>query len=328
MKFDKNRGAVFVCLATTLMGCGASDDAWVENEDEPTSEAEAAVVTALSQPWQPAAYIAPSAYNGTYLGVSGDYLNYPTPYWNLAQWAIPANLNPVYGPSSGWQSANSYGRFQYHATESSGANVYELAQNGNTWELPCGVETDLFISPNDPGVYPGSPGAPDGFTASPPLSVLGAATMSVGLKVVYEQYNARCPLNYVAYDSALILTNSSANQVIFYQINLRSSHNAYPNMWWCPDYEKSGDGQFCLDDDVRILGGTAVPANNTRVNNTINVLPRLKQIIATNHAKSVTGVKLDPDPSHWVIQNAYLGQILQGGMIPTSRWYNYSFTVQ
>ncbi len=311
MKLKNNCGVVCLCLAAALLGCGTGDNAGIENEDGLTSEAEAAVVTALSKPWQPAAYIAPSAYNGTYLGVSGDYLNFPTPYWNLAQWAIPANLNPVYGPSSGWQSANSYGRFQYYAAESSGANVYELAQNGNTPALPCGTETDLFISPNDPGVYPGSPGAPDGFTASPPLNTLGAATMSVGLKVVYEQYNARCPLNYVAYDSALILTNSSANQIIYYQINLRNSQpNVYPDMWWCPDYETSSDGSFCLDDDVRIFGAAAVPANNTRVNTTINILPRLKQILATNHAKSVTGVKLDPDPSHWVIQNAYLDNAL------------------
>jgi len=30
----------------------------------------------------------------------------------------------------------------------------------------------------------------------------------------------------------------------------------------------------------------------------------------------------------WMITGAYLGQVLQDGMIPTSRWYDYAFVVQ
>jgi hypothetical protein len=261
--------------------------------------------------------MAPPVYNGTYSGRSGDYVNYPSPYWNLAQWAIPAALTPTYGPSSGWQTANAYARLQYHATEASGTNVYELAQNGNTTALPCGTETDLFLGTGDPSTYSGSP---DGFAESAALSALTAATMSVGMKVVYEQYNARCPTNYVGYISALILSNSTAHQTLFYQIHLRDSRGVYPNMWWCPGYPSNGS--YCVDDDVRVLGGATVPANNTRVNNTVNVLSRLKQIVATGYSG------LDTNPANWRIQNAYFGQVLQGGMIPTSRWYNYSFTVQ
>jgi len=29
-----------------------------------------------------------------------------------------------------------------------------------------------------------------------------------------------------------------------------------------------------------------------------------------------------------MITGAYLGQVLQDGMIPTSRWYDYAFVVQ
>jgi hypothetical protein len=314
----------FTALATLgiTVGCVDGDDG-----DLVTSADDQGVATSLARPLQAAAWVAPPVYNGKFSGVipTGDNTVAPNPTWNIAQWGTPLALQPKFGPASGWINANNVSRVQYYATEASGTNVYEFAQNGNTGALPCNTEFDLFLGTNDPQTYAGKP---DGFVQSAPLSTLTAATMSVGTKVTYEQFNRRCALNFAGYVSAIILTNPTAGQTLFYQIYLRDSRGTTPNMAWCPDYENSANGAFCVDDAVTVLGGTRVLANSVRVNNTLNVLPRIKTILASAHKKANANVVLDRDPAHWMIQNVYIGQLIQGGMIPTSRWYNYSFTVQ
>ncbi len=314
----------FTALATLglTMSCVNEDDAELE-----TTTDEQSVVTSLARPLQAAAWVAPPVYNGQFSGTAptGNNIGVPNPTWNISQWGTPQALLPKAGAASGWINANNVSRVQYYATEASGTNVYELAQNGNTGTLPCNTEFDLFLGTNDPLTYAGKP---DGFVQSAPLSTLTAATMSLGTKVTYEQFNRRCSLNFAGYLSAIILTNPTAGQTLFYQIYLRDSRGTTPNMAWCPDYEHAANGAFCVDDAITVLGGTRVQANGVRVNNTLNVLPRIKTILATAHKKSNANVVLDRDPAHWMIQNVYIGQLLQGGMVPTSRWYNYSFTVQ
>jgi hypothetical protein len=319
--------SLLVVGATALPACvvDAGTDLDANNEQD-LGQASQAVVTSLASPLQSSVYVARSTGTPAFLGRAGN-MAAPDPSWHLAQWGIPADVQPAAGAASDWSNGNGYGAIHYYASEASGNNVYELAQNGQTAALPCGKETDFFLETGDPATYPGKP---DGFVLSAPLNTLTAATMSVGLKVVYETNNGRCPspnVNYVGYVTSLVLTNPTSNQTLFYQIDLRDSRGISSNMSWCPAYEGMGNGLFCLDDGVGILGGTVVQANGVRTNNAGNILPRLQQILATQHHKaSYPGQVLDSNLSNWKIQNAYFGQVLQGGVIATSRWYDYSFT--
>lgn len=280
----------------------------------------------LTKPLESSLFLAPKTYNGQFYGIVGNISQVPNPAWHVAQWNIPAELTPTSGPASGWMTANSYARVQYMASETSGTNVYDLGSNGNTSALPCGTEMDLFLETGDPGTYPNRP---DGFTSSAPLDQLYTVKLNAGLKIAYEQLNARCSLNYVGYIASVILGNTASGQTLFYQIDFRDSRNIVSSMQWCPDYEYGNNGLYCLDDHISVLGGTTVQANNTRVNNSVNLLSRLRKIITSNHAKAgYPSQRIDPDMSHWKIEEVYFGHVLQGGMIATSRWYDMSITAQ
>jgi len=130
------------------------------------------------------------------------------------------------------------------------------------------------------------------------------------------------------YVYALILSSTSG-QTLFYQFSLGQSDiwAQKPIVAWCPAYEERNDGydyqnRFCLDDDIRNVGGTWV-TTGSNVNNDVEVLPRILEVLASHHTKrDHPTVMLDPDPAHWQITTIYAGLILQGGAIATSHWYN------
>jgi len=301
--FNRNRQSLIFTL--TLLAAGASYAG-----------------TELLQPIGPSVFILDPSYplSSTYNGAAGYVTG--APGWVVPQWNIPQSLIAASGSSSGWSIANQYARVQYYPQIDGGQNVYELAQAQDNVSRPCGTERDLFLQ----ATYGGIPGTSIGYTKSDPLSQLGSLHVGVGLSVPWDQNNFRCPLNYGQFVHSLIL-KSTTGQQIFYQINLGRSQDPgqLTNVQWCPDYEigsNAGTQDYCLDDDVRNFGGIWV-APYTNVLNSIDVLPRILQILKAGHSKP-NGIALDQDPSHWTTDQVYVGDIVQGDYVSTTRWYGLS----
>ena len=195
---------------------------------------------------------------------------------------------------------------------------YLLAQDGNTSALACGKEFDLYLETNDPGSYSGSP---DGFVTSKPIATLTSLRLSLSTQVTYEAVAQRCSTNYVGYLVALVLTHPAAKQTLFYQIVLRDSRGEQYHPWgdWCQGNESAKNGAFCIDDDIRGLGGSYVAAGGPAAHNGIDILWRIHQVLSSRHVKP-SGVALNSDLNGWMVKNLYLGQKLQGGLIPRSQW--------
>jgi hypothetical protein len=269
----------------------------------------------LNDPLQGSAFIAPSVYNGSFLGLAGNCNGYPSPGWHVAQWNIPQDLLPGCGRAS-WMIANSHAKVRYLG------DAYVLSQNGNTTALACGKEFDLYLETNNPRSYSDSP---DGFMTSKSIAALTSLRLNVTSLVSYEAVAPRCSVNYVGYVVAMVLTNPAAKQTLFYQIVLRDSRGGgyYPWGAWCGGNEAASNGTFCVDDDIRGLQGYDVDANGAAVYNSIDVLWRVRQILSSQHVKR-SGVALNSDMNGWKLQNLYFGQKLQGGVVATSQWSGMS----
>lgn len=258
-----------------------------------------------------ALYIAPLEWDGTLYGPVGCTSCQPT--WHIAQWNIPEELPDQWlNLSDGWYTANEHGRVKYYNSSSR----YEIAQNG-TNGLSCGLEYNLFISPtiNDGANYPTFP---SGFTPSVPLNELGYIIHSVGSRVVYEQVNSGCGLNYVAYTTAMIFTNSYNNQVFYYQIILRDSRGIQPDKSWAPTLH--GPIEYCLDDGIHVYNKSYLTKGGSRKVYLINILTRVKTILQSGD------YGIDTNLAHWRLTGSYIGHLLQGKVIPTSQWDSYALT--
>jgi len=269
----------------------------------------------LNEPLRGAVFMAPSVYNGSLLGVAGDCARYPSPGWHVAQWNIPQDLNPGCGRTT-WTIANRYAKVKYVA------GAYLLGQNGNTSALACGKEFDLYLETNNPRSYSGSP---DGLVTSKPIAELTSLRLSLSTQVVYEAVAQRCSSNYAGYLVAMVFTHPVAKQTLFYQIILRDSRgrNYYPWGAWCSGNEAANNGTFCIDDDIRVLRGSYVDANGATADNSIDVIWRIREVLSSRHVKP-SGIVLNSDMNGWKLQNLYLGQKLQGGVVSTSQWSRIS----
>lgn len=274
-----------------------------------------------------ALYFAPSGYTGGFYGSMGDYSVQPT--WHIAQWGIPEDL-PSSGqaapPGQGWYTANDHAQVLYDAAA---GDTYELAQNGSvSGGLECGVEFDLFLEPNTDTYL----GYPEGMVNSRPLDQLENLGFSLGLDITYEVLVPKCGLNYSAYVAAFIFTTQAApQQTLFYQLIFRDSRNTMWDKAWCPAYEGSGFlNQFCVDDGLAIYGNDYLTVAESRELNFVDLLPRIKTIISQGHVKANAPWEpgLDTDVSKWRLTGLYLGQIVQGGMISTSRWDSFCLAEQ
>jgi hypothetical protein len=239
--------------------------------------------------------------------------------WSLAQWSTSNTLNPSVSPSLYWANANNAQRVQYQTFQR--VSSYQLAQNGAG--LDCGVEANLFLGN----------GGDNGFVQSQPLSALGSVLANVGLNIEFSQLTPQnsCSTLQAGYLYSVILSAKAdpvkgypTPQTIFYQIDLGTSNSFRPNISWCPSYETSNDGNFCLDDDIANVGGTYVTTGST-VMNSADLLPRILQILKTNHKKSgAPSISLNPNPQDWTITSIYVGSHVWGNAQITSNWYNVS----
>lgn len=271
----------------------------------------------LLQPFGPTVKIIGTPEPGANLGISGP-ANVP-PRWSLAQWSIPKNLAPaVNAPASGWTTANGYGRVVFSPTQDGFTNVYELAQAGNV----CGVERDMFLGAGSDDLQ--------GLQASAPLSEVGSLFASITLQPQYFSTSKDCQNQYGQYVYSFILSSTGGNgyqpQTWFYQVNVgrNAPFEKQANPGWCPGYDDRATQEFCADDDVRNLNTGHIVFGQKGGVVDFELLPRLKAIIQSNHRKVGAGssVRLDPELSHWRITSIYLGEILQGKTISTTRWSN------
>ncbi|AJC47858.1 hypothetical protein [Xanthomonas sacchari] len=320
---DKNVRVLCLMLSSTLL---------------PIAKAMADPPTELMQPL-PASLIFNDD-NGKILGTSGP--QQPTAY-ALAQWGANPNssdtLQPVIGGSAqGWQAESVRARVKYYPVYAGHANAYELAQADNKCAgsdpgnpNPYDGEKDLFLVTADSRFWGSN--ALLGFTPSAPLSSLGAIRVRVGLSRTYED-DVRCggtAPSGTGYAFSFILGNTQG-QTLFYQIDLGhtgATPAQDPSTPWCPHgYEDTQSLDFCLDDDIRNMGGKWNLAG-TATSNDVDFLPRLLQVIGKGHTKPVRDkqgnpINLDRDPSHWTLTSVYMGHITQGKTISTTIWYDPS----
>ena len=270
---------------------------------------------------QAAIYIAPSVYNGKFSSIAGDQtIQYPT--WYVAQWGIPFDLTASQNapPGKDWSINNAYGRVKYLEL----IKAYELAQNGNTTDLACGTEYDLFLEPKTTFGYPNYLSK---FKKSSPLSTIKKLIVNVGVNIVYESVKPRCSnpfANYSAYTVSFILENTSSNQTFFYQIILRDSRIENFPTGWCPLYENPGQPNiFCVSEDKSYIStnSTKLTPGSGRKFYSLDFKTRLAKIIQSGHKKANSpSESLDSNLANWKVRDMYFGQILEGGAISTSQW--------
>jgi hypothetical protein len=265
-----------------------------------------------------AVYVAPTVYNGSFSNVLGDESVF-TPTWYIAQWSNPEPLthDVLALPGTDWVAANATTRVRFYHATNSGAKIlehtYELSQTGvaPTFPLTCGTEYDLFLSPSSGNIYSSPSGAPSAsrFAQSGPIGGLSTLTMRFGLDIASENSKRTCAVNYVGYLAAVTL-NSSSGLSMFYQVILRDSRGDLFNNSSCTGYPVNG--VYCYSASVEYITGQSMQSPSSgRVAYDFNILHQLTQAI------SLTS---DPNASHWFVTGLYLGQIMQGGMTPTSRW--------
>ena len=246
-------------------------------------------------------------------------------FWSLMQWGNIDNLIPVSSTSPGtWQITGPWSHLKFYPVLNNISNVYELA----TTNVPCSSagtvttesnEFDLLLQPTQleiPTFY---------------ISDMGQLQLSIGLNFIYQNIQSACPVDHSGMAAALILTN--ADQTIFIQIDLGGTISpATTQLSWCPDYEGSVPSDlvkpqykniFCVDDNIQNYGGTYMQAGSSGYI-TLDILPRLQQILQSGHTKPATpfGTSLYTNLNGWSITGYYFGVGNYGGTTVTTQWYS------
>ncbi len=265
-----------------------------------------------------AIYVAPPVYDGRFSAFLGDR-SIATPTWFVAQWSNPEPLTKSVpeGPGRDWLVSNDTTRIAFYHAPNPAAQIreqtYEIGQSGVAPKHPlrCGMEYDLFLSPNSGGIYatPSGAAAASRFAQSGAIGELRTLRIALGLDITGETLQHRCSVNYASYVAAVTL-NSSAGYSMFYQVILRDSRGELFNNSSCDGYPSNG--AYCYSSSIEFITGQAMPTSASgRTFFEIDFLHRLEEVIA---------LTTDPDRSHWFVSGLYVGQLMQGGMRPSSRW--------
>ena len=275
-----------------------------------------------------AVYVVSTTGNGaTFSHLLGD-ASVLAPTWNIAQWANPepigADLKVPAGTS--WQFSNATTKIAfYHAPNAANQilqHTYELTQNGAapSFPLACGSEFDLFLQANTGSEITQSGAAsPSRFAQSGKIGRLSALALSFGLNIVGEEVaNDSCSPTYAGYLISVIL-NSTTGDALFYQIVLRDSRQLAFNNQLCPGF---GTGNvYCYGESIyNVINQPYQRPGSGRTAYSFDFLNPLKAAIRALPAGG------DNNPADWYVTGLYLGQIIQGGMMPTSRWDSISLT--
>lgn len=258
------------------------------------------------------------------------------PNWRIAQWSMPGNkLSPL----AATVAADGGTVLSASSTEASvsitlgAAPAVQLHQDGSI--LPCDNangkprESDLFFSPG--GFHepkPGVSGLTPAALQSPALAQLKSLVFSTSLSVKEGKaaHPKGCMVNQGGALIGVTLVNHAGPkpQTLFYQLQFsricdqtdprtaQMCHHisAHPAYWSKVNPFGGGD----------VLPALSVPmlASNQQRNLQLDLLPRLKQLIAEGPAA------MDKDLSHWSVGNIYLGQHIWGDVSLESSWKNIS----
>ena len=246
-------------------------------------------------------------------------------FWSFMQWGNPENLLPIIYSSPGtWQLSNTWASVKFYPDINNINNVYELATTGMTCPASGTATTennelDLFLQPsqlNIPKYY---------------ISDMGQLELSVGLNFVSQAVQDVCPVNRSGMVAAFTLANG--DQTIFIQIDLGGTDaSTTTQLAWCPDYEGTVPADlikqqyknlFCVDDNIANYGGAFMQAGDSKYI-TLDILPRLQQILQSGHTKPATpfGTLLYSNLDGWYITGYYFGLASYGGTTVTTQWYS------
>lgn len=263
-------------------------------------------------------------------GWAGDIISAPHGFWVASRY----ERGKLYGPSS--QNAD-WHITQWHAprgelsafSEGSAVstNIRMQVQNGSYQiesdgsGLACGQEFGAFASANNPQNYKGYPTP---YKGSPPLSEMRALKHRIGFTpLVLEVRNRNCRVTRGIMITAVVLRNTHEPSTFFYQLRLcRVGTNPKPFWWWKGDgmaaAEKAGRGlNFGFGDNLASYG-LADPPILRRTVIEIDLLPRLLALL-----KDPT-VRIDRNPSHWVVSGTYHGHGTYGNVRMVSRWDSFA----
>jgi hypothetical protein len=169
-------------------------------------------------------------------------------------------------------------------------------------------EFDLFLSPVGNG-YPSRRPALLAPERSPRIAAMAALTMTLGVQLRAEEVReAPGRLDFAFYTTALVLSNRSADQVLFYQVILRDTRSAWFERAQQPatQWFFAGPRRFGVNDSLAVFERTPLlPGDPSRVLR-LEIRDRLRAALATGPEG------LDRDERNWVVSGSYTGTGLEG----------------
>eukprot|EP01119_Soliformovum_irregulare_P017433 TRINITY_DN517_c1_g3_i1.p1 TRINITY_DN517_c1_g3~~TRINITY_DN517_c1_g3_i1.p1 ORF type:complete len:311 (-),score=46.34 TRINITY_DN517_c1_g3_i1:12-944(-) len=260
----------------------------------------------------------PLAWNGTLEGPLGG----GNSSWFVVQWNNPTAIGGSgYSPGRGsctmsqpvaWHIVNDNIRICASATTPS---IIEFAQSGDN--LQCGLEYDLFITPL------GFQQKPYGtnwmnFAIEPVLGQLGEMIFSFGAELKYFNIAQRCGsfpqcgisghVDYAYATAALVLSSIEGGQTLFVQIALWDSRGDQCGQSCHQQQEQwfFSTNPFGFNIGVGAMGGGCIGVNTGRIQFNLNVLPAIKEAIASGPGNMIR------DPTKWKVGSLYIGTGMQG----------------
>ena len=270
-------------------------------------------------------WLRPSNHSPSFYGPTSPGAN-----WNIAQWDIPADL-PVFNKNH--ISANRWAFVRWQ-----GNGRYELSQDATALACekayPSGQasvnEFDLFASPNNDKVRNHKQASGD---AGKPLSGLDRIDAGISVEIVGAEFaNSDCRTSLTAFIFAVVLSNSTSHQYLFYQIrlaNFAKNGNAVRQQRLKPGFFFSGmntqsgkAGQWGFGDNVDVYSQPFAQVGVRRTYR-INLLPRLRWVIAQGSRRG-----LDQNLANWDLTGTYHGQSAMGHVRNDAIWGGFSLRVR
>lgn len=255
--------------------------------------------------------------------------------WHIVQWDIPGGrLSPFSrSKSDGVEVIDSAApEAAVRIVRGPRRQTIKLVQDGAV--LPCtnkdGAprESDLFFGPKDRS----APG-PNALRTGPiPLAKVRSLVLATIASVHYgtTAFPKGCSVNQGTAVAALVLNNPSRHpaQTLFYKISLNPPCGPGPSdrVRACLAGTRAAGfyfkrNPFGVDDWLPLLGQPFL-AKGERREITIDLLPRLRQLIALGPEQ------MDHDPAHWVVDNVYAGQHIWGDFRLESTWERFQLLAE
>ena len=243
-------------------------------------------------------WLDPVKYNHTLYGPTDSFAT-----WHATQWQSPGPALPAFANGL---TASSNQRVVWSGSS------WEMALNGHN--LACGVEFGGFFEPNIASTYAGYPAAGGN---SAPLSSMISLHHRLGVTYKYYAVVDNTCTNQGNFLTSFVLKNTVDKSSLYYQIAMVYLNSANPNPWpngyW---WEVANQNNWGFSDGIQHYGGVP-PALGHRAYYDIDLLPRIKQIIAMSTLP-------DKNLSHWVVNSNYHGVHVWGHITATADFDSFS----